>query len=247
MDGKPYLDGIDLTRKEFYTQLAGSAVKPATSAPGPGIFRQTYDQMAKEGASGVISIHISIKLSAMVQNAQLAAAEFNTIPLTVFDSQQLSLGTGFQVLAAARAAAEGRTMPEIITQLEELRERIYVFAALDTLEFLRRGGRMNGVMTTLGNLLQLRPIMKMYGGKPSSENTRTRAGAVKRLVELLKGIAPLEQLAIVNTHAADRGEALLDLVKEYIPNEMTLRVEVGPVVGAHTGPGVIGFVCVKKR
>ena len=145
-----YRDGIDLSRQEFYTRLPDFKPAPTTAAPSPENFRQIYEQLAGEGATEILSIHISIKLSGVYEIAMQAAREITTIPVTAFDSRQLSLGTGFQVLAAAQAAEAGCSMSEILVLLESQIVRTHAFAALDTLEFLRRSGRMNFAISFLG-------------------------------------------------------------------------------------------------
>ncbi|OGO07401.1 MAG: hypothetical protein A3K46_07435, partial [Chloroflexi bacterium RBG_13_60_9] len=154
--GREYQDGVDLSRREFYERLPSFHPAPTTAVPSPEVFRRAYDRMAEEGASEVLSIHISVKLSAMADIAREGAKITKTLPVTVLDSRQLSLGMGFQVLAAAEAAAAGRTMPEILAMLEGQISRTHVFAALDTLEFMRRSGRMNFALATLGTLLQIK-------------------------------------------------------------------------------------------
>jgi DegV family protein with EDD domain len=242
-----YLDGVELSRQEFYERLPDYETPPTTAAPGPEVFRQTYERLADEGATGVLSIHISISLSAVVDVAGLGAKETDAVPVTVFDSRQLSLGTGFLVLAAAKAAAEGRPMDEIIALLEEQISRSHVFAALDTLEFLRRSGRMNRVMAGLGSVLQIKPLLKMYDGNPTAERVRTRKRAIERLISLLSELVPLEQVALVHTHAPDRAEDLRQRVQHLLPEGETLSVEVTSVIGAHIGPGAVGFACVTAR
>lgn len=245
--GQSFRDGIELSRQEFYEQLPKFKHAPTTAAPGPEVFRQVYEQLAAEGATEILSIHISVKLSAVCTIASQAARETAVIPVIVFDSRQLSLGTGFQVLAAAQAAEAGRSMSEIQSMLEDLIPRIRVFAALDTLEFLHRSGRMNFAISFLGTLLQIKPFMKMYNGDPTAERIRTRQGAVKRLIELLKEEQPYEKVALLHSQAADRATALLEQVQHLLPAGDVMIEEINPVLGAHIGPGVLGFVCISKK
>lgn len=245
--GQSFRDGIELSRQEFYERLPIFKHAPTTAAPGPDVFRQVYEQLAAEGATEILSIHISVKLSAVFTNAGQAAKETALIPVTVFDSRQLSLGTGFQVLAAAQAAEAGHSMSEIQSILEDLIPRIRVFAALDTLEFLHRSGRMNFAISFLGTLLQIKPFMKMYNGDPTAERIRTRQGAVKRLIELLEENQPYEKFAVLHSQAADRATALLAQVQHLLPAGDVLIEEINPVLGAHIGPGVLGFVCISKE
>ncbi|MRS04618.1 DegV family protein, partial [bacterium] len=163
-----YLDGIDLTRDEFYKKLPNFSEQPTTAVPSSQKFRAIYDALADEGATEVLSIHISTSLSAVVNVANVAASETKTIHVTVFDSKQLSLGTGFLVESAAKLALAGSSVPEIIMALNEQIERTHVFAALDTLQFMHRSGRVNSLMSTIGKILQIKPILKMYDGKASA-------------------------------------------------------------------------------
>ena len=242
-----YRDGIDLSRAKFYDRLPGLKPPPTTAAPGIHVFQQAYEQLAAEGATEVLSIHISQKLSATIDVARQAAMETTAIPVTVFDSRQLSLGTGFQVQSAARAASAGRSMSEILAQLEGQIARTHVFAALDTLEYMRRGGRMNGAIAALGSLLQVKPILKMYEGDPTAERVRTRARAMRRLKKLLAAHAPLEQVALLHSGAEARARELLEEVRDLLPPGQIWTHEINPVLGAHIGPGVIGFACVSAQ
>jgi len=239
-----YGDGVELSRQEFYERLPDCDPPPTTAAPGTEMFRQTYERLADEGATEVLSIHISISLSAVVDVARVAAKDTGAVPVTVFDSRQLSLGTGFLVLAAAKAAAEGRSIDEIIPLLEEQASRTHVFAALDTLEFLRRSGRMSRVMAGLGSVLQIKPLLNMYDGNPTAERVRTRDRATKRLISLLSDLVPLERVALVHTHAPDRAEELRQRVRHLLPEGEIPSVDITPVIGAHIGPGAAGFACV---
>lgn len=236
-----FLDGVELTREEFYRRLPGWDPPPTTATPSPESFQKTYEGLAGEGASEILSIHISESLSATVNVARIAAERTTVRPVTVLDSRQLSLGTGFVVERAARAAVEGRSLREILTMLDDQIRRTHVFAALDTLEFLRRSGRMNGLIAGLGSLLQVKPLLKMYQGSPTSERVRTTNGANRRLLELLAEIHPFERIALVHTHAADKAQALLDQLQLALPDRQVTSVDITPVIGAHIGPGAVGF------
>ena len=200
------------------------------------------------GADEILSIHISSSLSAVMDVAQKAAEQFTDIPVTVYDSDQLSLGTGFQVLQAAKAVEEGLTVSEIVELLQEQSSRTYVYAALDTLEFLKRSGRMNGVMAGLGSLLQIKPILTMHKGTPGAERVRTKERAIKRLLELADEIGELEELALVHTSTPDEADALWQRVNHLIPDlKSPLSVDVTPVLGAHLGPGAVGLTLIAQK
>jgi DegV family protein with EDD domain len=243
-----YLDGVDISRAEFYERLPKFRHHPTTSAPGPGQFYDLYQRLVEEGASEILSIHISPSLSAVINSARLAQEEFKLAPVTVFDSGQLTLGTGLQAVAAARAAAAGQTMDEIVAMLEDLRQRTYCFAGLDTLEFLRRSGRLSRFQWGLGSVLQVKPLLKMHDGVADMERVRTHARAVARVIELVEELGPLEELAVVHTHAPAEADALRRQARGLFPEgRESLSAEVTPVIGSHIGPGAVGFVAVRAR
>jgi DegV family protein with EDD domain len=163
----------------------------------------------------------------------------------VFDSRQLSLGTGFLVETAAKMAAAGSSAAEIQVVLEAQILRSRVFAALDTLEFLKRSGRMNKYLVGFATLLQIKPILTMYNGNPVTERVRTRERALRRLVELLAAAGPLERVAIVHSHALpERVDELRALAAHLLPEGAIPCEDITPVIGAHIGPGAVGFAVV---
>lgn len=245
--GRSFLDGTEITREDFYRQLPEYDPPPTTAAPGKDVFIKNYQKLADQGATEILSLHISANLSAVVDIARLAAREAKRLPVTVIDGQQLSLGTGFLVETAARAAAQGRSKTEIMGILEEQIKRTYVFAALDTLEFLRRSGRMNGVIAGIGSLLKIKPILNMHAGEATSHRVRTREGAMSHLVEKMHALEPFERLALVHTHAPDRAESLRERVLTLLPQDDIPSVDITPVIGAHIGPGAAGFAVIVSR
>lgn len=241
-----FLDGIDMKRDEFYERLPSFSTHPTTALPSPKKFYTVYQTLANEGASEILCIHISAALSSTIDVARLAAQEKISASVTVFDSQQLSLGTGFLVEIAAKMAAAGSSVKEILAALNDQIQHIYVFAILDTLEFLKRSGRMNKYMAGIATWLQIKPIMIMHKGKPSSERVRTRERALKRLVEMLAAVGTLDRAAIVHTHAQpDRINELCTLAAGLLPQGNMITADITPVIGAHIGPGAVGFAVVK--
>ncbi|MBG7609261.1 MAG: DegV family protein [Anaerolineae bacterium] len=242
-----YLDGVEITRKDFYTNLPSYEIHPTTGTPGIDAFSQTYTRLASEGATQILSIHISKSLSATLGVAEGSARQFDQIPVVVRDSLQLSAGTGFQVETAARMAQQGKTLDEIIEVLDDLAARTYVAAGLDTLEYLRRSGRMNAFMTGLGSLLQLKPILTMDKGLPGSVRVRTEPKAEARLVEILEEHSPIERFVLLHANAADKAEAFRSRIADLIPDGETSSMDITPVIGAHLGPGAIGYAIVSKK
>lgn len=240
-----YLDGIDITREEFYTRLPDFPEHPTTAVPSIERFRAAYNTLADEGATEVVSIHISEALSGVMDVARVAARTTTSVKVTVIDSQQLSLATGFLVQTAAEMAAEGRTVSEIQVVLQSQIQRSHVFAALDTLEFLKRSGRMNKYVANFASILQIKPILTMYNGKPGTERVRTRDRAFRRLIEMLVSVGKLEKVAIVHTHASfERIAELRKMAGSLLPEGEILIEDITPVIGAHIGPGVVGFAVV---
>ncbi|GAP15705.1 EDD domain protein, DegV family [Longilinea arvoryzae] len=240
-------DGIDISREAFYQKLPHFSQHPSTAVPSPAKFHAIYDALAEEGASEILSIHISETLSAAVNVARTAAAETTSVPVTVFDSRQLSLGTGFLVQTAAQMALAGKSVSEILPVLEDQIQRTHVWAALDTLHFLRRSGRMNGVISTIGDLLQIKPILKMYAGVSGVERVRTHRVAQARLLEMLVILSPFERIGFLHSGTLEQALELRDKVRHLLPEKETLFEMINPVLGVHIGPGVVGFACVSKE
>lgn len=244
---KGYLDGVEITRQDFYTNLPDYKVHPTTSIPGMNAFIQAYKALFSQGASAILSIHISESLSGTVGVARTAAAELDEMPITVLDSRQLSLGTGFQVETAARMAKEGNTLDEILVALDDIMPRTFVTAGLKTLEYLRRSGRMNRFMTGLGSLLQLKPILTMKDGHPGSERVRTAQKAQARLIKILEEHQPIERFALLHTNAHQEAQAFYARIAEMIPDGEVYSMDITPVIGSHIGPGAVGYALISKN
>jgi DegV family protein with EDD domain len=242
-----YLDGVDITRQAFYSNLPNYPTHPTTGVPGSEFFSQAYEELVAEGATEILSIHISKALSAMIDVAKIAAAGFHKAAVTALDGGQLSMGTGFQVETAARMALEGKSMTEILAKLENMAARLFVTARLDTLEFLRRSGRMNGAISGIGSLLRLRPLLKMVNGVSSSEMVRTTKKAEERLIHLLKERLPIERFALLHTNAAERADSFRARIAHLIPEEQIYSMDITPVIGAHIGPGAVGYAILSEN
>ena len=242
---KSYLDGVDITRQEFYAKLPHYDTFPQTAVPGPEKFSKVYTRLASEGALEILSIHISRSLSAVINSARIAADACRAAKVTVLDSGQLSLGLGFMAQFAAQAAAAGESLSKIISALKDQIKRSYVFAALETTEFLRRSGRISGFQNDLGTLLQIKPLLKMHNGEAKSEKMRTSKKAIERLIELVAEVSPIEKLALVHTNNDAGIQALWQQASHLLPDMRDpISVNVTPVIGAHIGPGAVGFACL---
>ncbi len=244
---KSYLDGVEMDHETFYNGLETFPHHPQTAAPGPDTFEKIYNLTSNEGNDEILSIHVSGSLSATITSAQKAArqAKANVI---VHDSGQLGLGAGLQVLLAAKAAAAGAGMQEVIAQIRDLGRRTHVFAVLDTLKYLQRSGRMNMAMAGVGSLLRIKPLMKMHEGIPSSEKISTHYRAMQRLIELTEKVGDLEELHYLHTQALGAAKSFYEKTKAMVPpNTSPIFQSITPVLGAHVGPNVLGVVCVTKN
>jgi DegV family protein with EDD domain len=244
---KDYLDGVELSRQEFYEGLPGYAEPPTTAAPGIDAFARIYEQLVEEGATGIVSIHISETLSNVVNVAQLAAQRITSVPVTVIDSGQLTLGVGLEVVRAVEAARAGGTMEEVVAAVRDLIPRTHTFAALSTVEFLRRSGRLTQFQAGLATVLRILPLLKMHNGVAEMEKVRTRERAIRRLLQLLSEVGPVQDLAIVHTNAPQKAVELHERAQAMIPSYIEpIYAQVTPVIGAHIGPGAVGFVAVAR-
>ena len=242
-----YLDGVDMTREEFYRLLPGFRPAPSTATPSTEVFAQAWNKLADAGAQAILSIHISEKLSATINAARVAAEQFTRIPVTVLDSGQLSLGMGFIVEKAAQMAELSHKMEDILASLTDMMKRTYVFASLKTLEYLRRSGRMNFALARFGEFLQIKPILHMNQGNPVAHRVRTQGRATERMMEWLAEYAPLEKLAIVHAGVQKEAEEMLQRVKHLLPNGDIPIVQITPALGSHLGVGALGFACISKE
>jgi DegV family protein with EDD domain len=239
-----YRDGVDITRQQFYDQLADGETDIHSLVPEEGVFCQAYQRLVDQGATEILSIHLMESLSTVIATARAAAPQVKGARVIAFDARQVSLGVGFQVDLAARSAAAGKSMDEILALIEDQIRRTHVVAMLDMLEYLRRGGRLGDAVAGLAGLLKFKPLIKIYDGKPSTEGVRTRERATDRLVQILTEIGPLERLALLHSNAPDRADDLRRKAQSILPPSEVDVVELTPAIGAHTGPFAVGFACV---
>lgn len=248
MGAQAFLDGVNISKEAFYARLPDYDPSPTTAAPGPQVFLDRFASLAKRGYQAVLALHISESLSATVNSARTAAREFTRLPVTVLDSGQLSMGLGFLVERAAQMAQAGADLPDIVHQVQQMMPRTYVFAALDTLEYLRRSGRMHVAVSLLGELLRIKPLLTMNQGQPQVHRARTRRGAHARLFSWLEAAAPLEKLAVLHAGVQAEAEALREKARAFWPESGDVPVlQITPILGAHLGIGALGFACVTEK
>ena len=243
INGKSYADSVGISREEFYTRLPSLKPPPTTSAPSVGSFQERYEKLLKTGADSVISIHPPNELSGIFNAARLAAQEFGQ-RVKVLDSGQASLGLGFQVVLAAEAAAKGAIQNEVLALVDSIRKRVRVAALLDTIEYVRRSGRVSWAVAMIGGLFRLQPLIELrYGIVHRLGQARTRLQGIERLVETLNSWGPLERLAVLHTNAESTARQLLEEVKSKVSTQ-PLLVNVTTAIGTHVGPDALGFAAV---
>lgn len=244
IDGHEYVDRLDLTPAEFWAKCAVSAALPETAAPSPGQFEATYRQLAAEGASSVVVISLSGDLSATMQSAELAARSVgegaNPIKVTVVDSRSATLGLGSIVTDCARLARGGASHDAVVERATDLATRTKVWGALDTLENLKKGGRIGGAKAMLASALAIKPIIEVRDGKvEQGGKQRTRSKALAFLVETLINAGPVENLMVMNADCSDV-DGFVDMLRPHYSGTIVVG-DIGPVVGTHAGRGTIGI------
>ncbi len=245
------LDNGSLSGDEFWEKVASSPSFPQTSQPSAGMFVQAFAPLVAAGFH-VLCPLITGRLSGTC-NAAHAAAQGFPGKVTVFDTQSLSLGQGFQVLAAARAVKQGLSLAAIINRLESIRARTHLFIALETVEYLRRGGRAGKVMPILDRVvraLNIKPLLRITDGEFQVAGVaRSAARAVRRIVRDIAALAPIEALAVAHTRRPeDAAHLAATLAREVgLPEDAPLIAEAGPALSAHAGPGVIAAAAIQAK
>jgi DegV family protein with EDD domain len=242
LSGRTYRDGVDLTPDQFYKLLRNTEDVPTTAAPSVGDFARLYTAAARE-ASGIVSIHLPPDLSAVHSTALLASQQVEGVPIRVVDSRSTTMAQGFVVLEAARAAAAGASLEAVVARAEELAGRVRFLAALDTLEYLHRGGRIGGAGAWLGNAIGLKPIVHLVEGRVEPyARPRSQRRAMEVMVQAMGGQVgdgPVHA-AVMHGDAPEEAEILHRLVAKRFHCLELYITEFTPVMGAHAGPGLLG-------
>ncbi len=245
IDGQTYIDGQGLSREDFYKQLPGYKIPPTTSAPSIGLFHQIYDRLILQGACQILSFHPPASLSGLVNIANIAAQSFID-RIKVIDTGQVTLGLGFQVMAAAEAAVGGAGINEIIEAAARIGQKVRFIALLDTLEYIRRSGRVGWATAAVSNFLNLKVMIEVRKGRVFRLGLfRTRQQGLAQLLNHLKNLGPLEKLALVYTDLAHSEELahIIEASKGQVKSPPFV-LPVTTVIGTHVGPDGIGFIAV---
>jgi DegV family protein with EDD domain len=238
-----YRDGVDLTTDQFYPKMVASKVIPTTSTPAPADFAKEYDRLAKE-AEGILVLTISRKLSATYDSAKQAIEERKSqCPIELLDSRLSLMGLGLIAIAAAKAANKGANLKDMLALTKENIPRLDMRIAFDTLEYLRRGGRIGKAQAFFGSLLKVNPILTIKDGEvyPAARE-RSRAKAVDYLVNFAAGYTHIEEMAVEDATTPDEADGLVARLGAKYPKEDIYRSKVSPVIGAHVGPRVLSVI-----
>ncbi len=245
IDGKSLEDEVDITRQEFYEYLASSKALPTTATASSGAYQGKYQALFNQGYQHILSVHPPSHLSGIYNAAWIASQDFPG-KVTIIDSKQLTLGQGFQVIAAAEAAQQGKPLGEILELMNSVRQRVRLFAMLDTLEYIRRSGRVSWTKARLGELLRIKPFVEVRDGQVLSlGETRTTKKGHARLRDLLLNLGPIEKVAILHSNSEDQAHHFLSDLPESLPDAQIL-VNITSVIGTHVGPNGLGFVAVLR-
>jgi len=236
-----YRDGVDLTHREFYDKLATSPILPTTSQPPLGLFVETYQNLLQE-SEGIVSIHVASALSGVFNAARVAADALSAAPIVVVDSQQLSMGAGWQVIMAAQAAREGHTLAEVVSLVQAIRPCARAAAMLDSLEHVRRSGRVSRVTALIGTALRVKPLLQIRTGEVTPIVTvRTRGKALRRLVEFTAAHGAFRELCVVHADAAEAAQEVVEGLSTVHPRERLLICQAGAAITTHLGLGAVGI------
>ncbi len=235
------VDREELTVEDFYRRMSASDQLPQTAAPSPGAFEAAFRRCVDAGADGIVCVNLSAQLSATMQAAQTAAkAVEGTVPVEVVDSKSVTLGLGSMVLTAAEQAAAGADVESVAGVVRDMAERQRIWATLDTLENLKKGGRIGGAKALVASILSIKPAIAVHTGVvEEAGKPRTRGKALRWLADRLLAEPAVENLSVVHGEAPDFDEFVSLIAPRYGPGDYTTGV-IGPVIGAHAGPRVIG-------
>lgn len=235
------VDRVELSTKEFWSRCRSFDGLPETSAPSPGQFDEVFRSAAANGADGVVCVNLSSKMSATIEAARQAARALEgTIDVRVVDSRSVTLGLGLVVVEAATRAAGGATLDDVVAAAEAAAGAMKVYGVIDTLENLKRGGRIGGAQALLGAMLSIKPVIEVRDGVVEQESKqRTRGRALRYLADKVKAAGSIHRLALFGADAPDM-DTVVELLAGVSPDHPVVMGDIGPVIGTHAGPGAVG-------
>lgn len=242
------LDGVEIDSQTFYERLKSSGTLPRSSQPSVDLFQETYERLSADG-SEIVSIHLSSKMSGTLNAASVAREVVKaSAHVDLIDSYQVSLGLGVIVMEAALAAQAGKSLAEVVGATRRAMDSTGVYLLVDTLEFLRRGGRIGRASSLLGSILSIKPILHVEDGEVAPvERVRTRAKAIERIFQLALKHPRSKTLFVAYGGDSAQAELLMERLRPALPHTEILLAEFGPVVGVHTGPGSLGIAYVERE
>jgi DegV family protein with EDD domain len=244
LGAQSFRDGIDLSADDFYARLAATKELPTTSQPPPALFEHAYRHLITQG--DVVSVHLSHKFSGTVETARSVAATVAPDKIAVVDTGSASIGMGMAAIAAARAAQDGASMQECEAAACHVAQRVHVAVTFETLEYLRRGGRIGRASAFVGGLLHLRPVLTIRDGEAFPvTRVRSHAKAMDEICTLLTKYPSITDVAVAHTTTPDDAETLAARARELAPAATLYEVRFGPVLGVHGGPGMLGVAVVE--
>jgi DegV family protein with EDD domain len=246
IDGQEVEDNGDFSREEFYQRLPSMKNLPTTATASPGSYQSLYETVFRKGFSQIISIHASSLLSGIYNAAMTGTQAFNG-QIHVIDSQQVTMGLGFQVLAAAEAVRRGLSLEKVLEHITDVRRRIKLIAMIDTMDYMRRSGRVSWATAGIGTLLQIKPFVEIKDGVVRRlGETRTRRKGIERLIEMIKKLGPLDRLAILHTNAEADARNILERLEAERTGTSPVVVNITTIIGTHVGPNGLGVAAVTQ-
>jgi DegV family protein with EDD domain len=239
------LDGVDIDSQGFFERLERESVLPTTSQPSAGAFREVYERLASEGATEILSIHVSGKLSGTLDSARQGAQGLEGVRIEFLDSKLTTLALALGVLAAARAVAGGASLDEARDLAASQFRRTHCYFLVDTLEYLRRGGRIGRASEVLGSLLKVKPLLSLQNGEVEPiGRVRTKQKAIDDLLRRAAELGPVEQMMAAHAASPEDCRKLSERLQALAPDAPLVTGEVGPVIGVHAGPGLLALAVV---
>ena len=241
-----FLDRVDMTSEQFFARLSSGTVLPTTSQSTPAAFRETYKRLIATGATEILSLHLPASLSGTYASARQAAEGLDA-HIEIVDSGVISLVLGLGAVSAAEMAAEGAGIDEVHTRIKDQFSRSRLFVALETLEYLRRGGRIGRAAEMVGSALKLKPIITIEGGGVVPVGrVRTHSKAIENLIDRAAALRPIEQIVVIHATTPDDLDYVVGRLRGLAPDASLVTGTLGPVLGVHTGPGTIGVITVSS-